>query len=168
MEQTVQKQRVAVYCRVSTDNGEQLNGLTTQEAHYTEMIDEHPDWELTGIYADKGIFDTDTDRKKQKEFNKMLTACKQGKIDIILVRSISRFARNMADCLETIRMLKASGVRVIFEKEAIDTGTEAGDLLTTLFYEFAQREAEAIAQRHGHPMIFPCRYGCIHVAGKKG
>ena len=132
------------------------------------MIDEHPDWEPAGIYADKGIFDTDTDRKMQKEFNKMITACKQGKIDIILVRSISRFARNMADCLETIRMLKANGVRVIFEKENIDTGTEAGDLFTTLLYEFAQREAETISPIHGHPMIFPCRYGCIHVAGKKG
>ena len=166
MEQTVQKQRVAAYCRVSTDNADHFAGCAVQEAYYTEMIGKRPDWELAGIYADNGI--AGTDRKKQKEFNKMLTACKQGKIDIILVRSVSRFARNMADCVETMRMLKASGVRVIFEKEGIDTGAESDELLTTLFYEFAQREAESIAQKHGHPMIFPCRYGCIHAAGQKG
>ena len=166
MEQTVQKQRVAAYCRVATDNADHFASCAAQEAYYTEMIGKRPDWELAGIYADKGI--AGTDRKKQKEFNKMLTACKQGEIDIILVRSISRFARNVADCLEMVQMLKASGVRVIFEKEGIDTSTESGEYRTALCCEFAQRESEAIAQRRGHPMIFSCRHGYTHVAGKKG
>lgn len=157
------KKKVAVYCRVSTDSEESPYGYAAQAAYYTEMVGKNPDWELAGIYADKGI--VGIDRKGRKEFNKMLTACKQGKIDLILVRSISRLARNMADCLEMVRMLKANGIRVIFEKENIDTGSEFGEFLTTLTYEFAQREAEAIAQRHSHPMIFSCKYGCIHVLG---
>ena len=114
MEQNAQKQRVAVYCRVASGSEDHSASLAAQKAYYTEMVDRHPEWELAGIYADKGI--ATTDRKKQKEFNKMLTACGQGKIDIILVRSVSRFARNVMDCLDVVQMLKASGVRVIFEK----------------------------------------------------
>ena len=143
MEQTVQKQRVAVYCRVATDSEDHSASLAVQEAYYTEMVGQHPEWELAGIYADKGI--ATTDRKKQKEFNKMLTACGQGKIDIILVRSVSRFARNVMDCLDVVQMLKASGVRVIFEKEGFDTSTEAGDLRIALFNELARRESESIS-----------------------
>ncbi|WP_300587633.1 recombinase family protein, partial [uncultured Oscillibacter sp.] len=123
MEQNAPKQRVAVYCRVASGSEDHSASLAAQKAYYTEMVDRHPEWELAGIYADKGI--ATTDRKKQKEFNKMLTACGQGKIDIILVRSVSRFARNVMDCLDVVQMLKASGVRVIFEKEGFDTSTEA-------------------------------------------
>ena len=143
MEQTVQKQRVAVYCRVFAGSEDHPASLAAQEAYYTEMVGQHPEWELAGIYADKGI--ATTDRKKQKEFNKMLTACGQGKIDIILVRSVSRFARNVMDCLDVVQMLKASGVRVIFEKEGFDTSTEAGDLRIALFNELARRESESIS-----------------------
>ena len=143
MEQTVQKQRVAVYCRVASGSEDHSASLAAQKAYYTEMVDRHPEWELAGIYADKGI--ATTDRKKQKEFNKMLTACGQGKIDIILVRSVSRFARNVMDCLDVVQMLKASGVRVIFEKEGFDTSTEAGDLRIALFNELARRESESIS-----------------------
>ena len=145
MEQTVQKQRVAVYCRVAADSGDRFGACVAQEAYYTEMIGKRPDWELAGIYADKGI--VGADRKNQKEFNKMLTACQQGKIDIILVRSISRFARNVRDCLETVRMLKAHGVSVIFEKEGIDTSSESGELHTALCSELARRESESITMR---------------------
>ena len=142
MEQNVQKQRVAVYCRVAADSGDHFDSCAVQEAYYAQKIEENPDWELAGIYADRGI--ATTDRKKQKEFNKMLTACGQGKIDIILVKSVSRFARNVMDCLEMVQMLKASGVRVIFEKEGIDTSTESGDFRTALFNELARRESESI------------------------
>ena len=142
MEQNAQKQRVAVYCRVASGSEDHSASLAAQKAYYTEMVDRHPEWELAGIYADKGI--ATTDRKKQKEFNKMLTACGQGKIDIILVRSVSRFARNVMDCLDVVQMLKASGVRVIFEKEGFDTSTEAGDLRIALFNELARRESESI------------------------
>ena len=143
MEQNAQKQRVAVYCRVASGSEDPSASLAAQKAYYTEMVDRHPEWELAGIYADKGI--ATTDRKKQKEFNKMLTACGQGKIDIILVRSVSRFARNVMDCLDVVQMLKASGVRVIFEKEGFDTSTEAGDLRIALFNELARRESESIS-----------------------
>lgn len=143
MEQNAQKQRVAVYCRVASGSEDHSASLAAQKAYYTEMVDRHPEWELAGIYADKGI--ATTDRKKQKEFNKMLTVCGQGKIDIILVRSVSRFARNVMDCLDVVQMLKASGVRVIFEKEGFDTSTEAGDLRIALFNELARRESESIS-----------------------
>ena len=143
MEQNAQKQRVAVYCRVASGSEDHSASLAAQKAYYTEMVDRHPEWELAGIYADKGI--ATTDRKKQKEFNKMLTACGQGKIDLILVRSVSRFARNVMDCLDVVQMLKASGVRVIFEKEGFDTSTEAGDLRIALFNELARRESESIS-----------------------
>ena len=143
MEQNAQKQRVAVYCRVASDNEDHSAGLAAQKAYYTEMVGQHPEWELAGIYADKGI--ATTDRKKQKEFKKMLTACGQGKIDIILVKSVSRFARNVMDCLDVVQMLKASGVRVIFEKEGFDTSTEAGDFRIALFNELARRESESIS-----------------------
>ena len=149
MEQTVQKQRVAVYCRVATDSEDRSASLAVQEAYYTEMVGQHPEWELAGIYADRGI--AGADRQKQKEFKKMLTVCKQGKIDLILVKSISRFARRTADCLETVRMLKASGVGVIFEKEGIDTRTESGDICVTLYNEIARRESESITSN----LIYP-------------
>ncbi len=150
MEQTIQKQRVAVYCRVSADGEDHSASRAVQEAYYTEMIGKRPDWDLAGIYADKGI--AGADRKEQKEFNKMLTACKDGKIDIILVRSISRFARRTAECLEMVRMLKAIGVSVIFEKEGIDTSTESGELCVTLFSEFARRESESITANFIYPV----------------
>ena len=149
MEQTVQKQWVAVYCRVATDSEDHFASLAVQEAYYTEMVGQHPEWELAGIYADRGI--AGADRQNQKEFKKMLTACKQGKIDLILVKSISRFARRTADCLETVRMLKASGVGVIFEKEGIDTRTESGDICVTLYNEIARRESESITSN----LIYP-------------
>lgn len=92
MEQTVQKQRVAVYCRVFAGSEDHPASLAAQEAYYTEMVGQRPDWDLAGIYADRGI--TGTGRQNRKEFKKMLTACQKGKIDIILVKSISRFSRN--------------------------------------------------------------------------
>ncbi len=150
MEQTIQKQRVAVYCRVSADGEDHSASRAVQEAYYTEMIGKRPDWEMAGIYADKDI--AGVDRKEQKEFNKMLTACKDGKIDIILVRSISRFVRRTAECLEMVRMLKAIGVSVIFEKEGIDTSTESGELCVTLFSEFARRESESITANFIYPV----------------
>ena len=123
------RQRVAAYCRVSTDSEEQINSYTAQKAYYTQKIEESPDWELAGIFADEGI--TGTSMKKRKEFNRMITACKRGRIDLILTKSLSRFARNTVDCLETVRMLKARGIGVIFEKENINTLTESSEFLIT-------------------------------------
>ena len=139
---TGRKKRVAAYCRVSTDSEDQLTSYTSQKAFYTKKIEENPDWELAGIFADRGI--TGTSLKKRTEFNRMIAACKRGRIDIILTKSLSRFARNTVDCLATVRMLKARGIGVHFEKENIDTLTESSEFLITLFSGFAQAESESL------------------------
>ena len=138
------RQRVAAYCRVSTDSEEQLTSYTAQKAYYTQKIGENPDWEMAGIFADKGI--TGTSMKKRVEFKKMIAACKRGKIDLILTKSLSRFARNTVDSLEVVRMLRANGIGVIFEKENINTLTESSEFLLTLFSGFAQAESESISK----------------------
>lgn len=141
------KQRVAAYCRVSTDSEEQINSYTAQKAYYSQKIDETPDWEMAGLFADEGI--TGTSMKKRKEFNRMITACKRGRIDLILTKSLSRFARNTVDCLEIVRMLKARGIGVIFEKENINTLTMSSEFLITLFSGFAQAESESLSTNVG-------------------
>ena len=138
------RKRVAAYCRVSTDSEEQPTSYTAQKAYYTQKIGENPDWELAGIYADRGI--TGTSMKKRVEFKKMIAACKRGRIDLILTKSLSRFARNTVDSLEVVRMLRANGIGVIFEKENINTLTESSEFLLTLFSGFAQAESESISK----------------------
>ena len=141
------RQRVAAYCRVSTDSEEQINSYTAQKAYYSQKIEETPDWEMAGLFADEGI--TGTSMKKRKEFNRMITACKRGRIDLILTKSLSRFARNTVDCLEIVRMLKARGIGVIFEKENINTLTMSSEFLITLFSGFAQAESESLSTNVG-------------------
>ena len=136
-------QRVAAYCRVSTDSEEQITSYEAQKAYYTQKIEENPDWELAGIFADKGL--SGTSMKKRENFNKMIAACKKGKIDTILTKSLSRFARNTVDCLETVRMLKANSIGVIFEKENINSLEEDSELRITLSGAFAQSESESIS-----------------------
>lgn len=138
------KMRVAAYCRVSTDSEEQLNSYEAQKSYYTQKIQDSPDWEMAGIYADEGI--TGTSLKKGTEFKKMITACKRGHIDLIITKSLSRFARNTVDCLETVRLLKANGIGVYFEKENINTLTESSEFLITLFSGFAQAESESLSK----------------------
>ena len=138
------KQRVAAYCRVSTDSEEQLNSYEAQKAYYTQRIEENPEWEMAGVFADEGL--SGVSMKKRKEFNRMIAACKRGRIDLILTKSLSRFARNTVDCLETVRTLKANGIGVIFEKENINTLTESSEFLITLFSGFAQAESESLSK----------------------
>ena len=145
------RQRVAAYCRVSTDSEEQLNSYDAQKAYYTQKIGENPDWEMAGIFADKGI--TGTSLKKRAEFNRMIAACKRGRIDMILTKSASRFARNTVDCLKVIRTLKSRGIAVIFEKENINTLTESSEFLITLFSSFSQAERPS---RANTPPDTPC------------
>lgn len=109
------KKRVAAYCRVSTKQEEQLNSYETQVRYYTDRINREPGWKLAGIYADKGI--TGTSMKKRDEFNKLIRQCKRGKVDMIIVKSISRFARNTLDCLKITRMLRELKVDVYFEEQ---------------------------------------------------
>ena len=137
------RQRVAAYCRVSTDSEEQLNSYAAQKNYYTQKIEENPDWEMAGIFADEGI--TGTSMKKRAEFNRMIAACKRGRIDMILTKSASRFARNTVDCLKVIRTLKSRGIAVIFEKENINTLTESSEFLITLFSSFSQAESESMS-----------------------
>ena len=138
------KMRVAAYCRVSTDSEEPLNSYGAQKTYYTQKIQDSPDWEMAGIYADEGI--SGTSLKKRTQFNKMITACKRGHIDLIITKSLSRFARNTVDCLDTVRLLKANGIGVYFEKENINTLTESSEFLITLFSGFAQAESESLSK----------------------
>lgn len=136
--------RVAAYCRVSTDSDDQRNSFAAQNTHYNEMILSHDRWELVDIYADEGI--TGTSARKRPDFQRMLTDCRRGKIDKILVKSISRFARNTTDCLETIRELKSLGISIYFEEHNIDTKNIASEMLTAVLASCAQAESESISQ----------------------
>lgn len=142
--QPFEKLRVAAYCRVSTDYDEQASSYETQVAHYKELIQKEPTWEFAGIYADDGISGTNT--KKREQFNKMIAACKAGKIDLIVTKSISRFARNTIDCLKYIRDLKAINVAIFFEKENINTMDAKGEVLITIMASLAQQESESLSQ----------------------
>lgn len=150
MEQGKQRQRVAVYCRVSTDNEDLTYGCAAQKAYYTELIGKNQNWKLVGIYADQGI--TSGDWKNRRAFKKMIAACKRGDIDIVMVRSISRLARSVPECLEIIRNVKSYGVKMIFEKENIDTSSETSELFITLFGEFARKESESLSQNLIYPV----------------
>ena len=135
--------KVAAYCRVSTDMELQQNSLDTQIEAYTRIINEHPGWELSGIYADKGI--TGTMVRRRTEFLRMIEDAKAGKINYILAKSISRFSRNTVDAIEYIRLLKNLGVSVYFEKEHLDTGSTASELILTILAAAAQEEILTIS-----------------------
>ena len=136
--------RVAAYCRVSTAQEEQLNSYQVQIDYYTDLINKKKEWTLAGIFADEGISGTQT--KKRTEFNRMIRMCKQKKIDLILCKSISRFARNTVHCLEYVRQLKELGIGVIFEKENINTMTMTSEFMISLYGSFAQAESESISK----------------------
>ena len=138
------KLRVAAYCRVSTDSDEQATSYKAQVEHYTEFIQKNADWEFAGIYADDGISGTNT--KKREEFNRMIDDCKDGKIDMIITKSISRFARNTLDCLKYIRQLKDMNIPVQFEKESINTMDANGEVLITIMASLAQQESQSLSQ----------------------
>ena len=111
--------KVAAYCRVSTDHEEQESSYEAQCSHYEAYIKSNPEWTLAGIYADEGLSGTGT--AKRAEFNRMIADCMAGKIQMVITKSISRFARNTLDCLQYIRKLKAKGIGILFEKENILT-----------------------------------------------
>ena len=129
------KLRVCAYARVSTDSADQLNSFASQVQYYTNYIESRADWELVDIYADRGI--TGTDAHKRDEFLRMMEDCRKRKIDQILVKSLSRFARNTADCIAAIRELRQLGVTVIFEKERINTRLMANEMLISMMSAFA-------------------------------
>ena len=135
--------RVAAYCRVSTEEEEQQSSYEAQCTYYTDKIMTNPEWTMAGIFADEGI--TGTSTKKRDDFNRMIRKCRQKKIDLILTKSISRFARNTLDSLKYIRALKELGIGIIFEKENINTLEMDTELIITFMSAFAQSESESIS-----------------------
>lgn len=142
--QNVRKLRMAAYCRVSTDQEEQLLSYENQLNYYTGYINNNPLYQFAGIYADEGISGTNT--KKRDEFNRMIADCRSGKIDMIITKSISRFARNTLDCLNYVRELKELGIGIIFEKENINTLDAKGEVLLTILSSLAQDESRSISE----------------------
>ena len=147
-EETLQEQakkrnlRVAAYCRVSTNSDEQLSSYENQKAFYTEKIMKNPDWTMTDIFADEGK--TGTSTCKRKEFLRMIRQCRQGKIDLILAKSVSRFARNTVDTLQFTRELRGLGIGVFFEEQNINSIYPESEFLIALHGAFAQSESETI------------------------
>jgi DNA invertase Pin-like site-specific DNA recombinase len=140
----IKKLRVAAYCRVSTETEEQNLSYEVQVAHYTEYIKKNTEWEFAGIFADDGISGTNT--KKREEFNRMIEECIEGNIDLVITKSISRFARNTLDCLKYIRQLKEKNIAVYFEKENINTMDAKGEVLLTIMASLAQQESQSLSQ----------------------
>ena len=134
------KLRVAAYARVSVDTLH--HSLAAQVSYYSSLIQKNPTWEYAGVYADEGI--TGTSTAHRTEFKRLIADCNAGKIDLVLVKSISRFARDTVDCLHTVRQLKEKGIAVHFERENIDSTSEDGELLLTLLASFAQEESRSI------------------------
>jgi len=136
--------RVAAYCRVSTELDEQTDSFELQERYYARLITNTPGWRLAGIYADQGI--TGTERRQRVGFQRLIRHCEEGKIDRILCKSISRFARNTLDLLEIVRQLKDLGISVIFEKEGIDTLSVQSEFLLSTIAAIAQEESRSISE----------------------
>ena len=140
----VRQLRVAAYCRVSTEEEEQQSSYEAQCSYYTDKIMTNPEWTMAGIFADEGI--TGTSTKKRDDFNRLIRMCRQGKVDLILTKSISRFARNTLDTLNYTRMLKGMGIGICFEKENINTLEMDSEMLITILGAFAQAESESISK----------------------
>ena len=138
------KLRVAAYCRVSSDSADQLASYWNQVTYYTDYIGQNPDWVFSGIYADEGLTGTRADTRE--DFQRLLRDCARGKLDRILVKSISRFARNTRDCLEVVRQLRRLGISVYFEKEMIDTAGLNGEMMLSMYSAGAQQESISISE----------------------
>lgn len=161
----VKQIKVAAYCRVSTDQEEQLSSYEAQIKYYTEKINSNKDWRLAGIYADEGISGTSVDKRTQ--FLKMIRDCKKGKIDVILTKSLSRFSRNTVDCLEYVRMLKELGIAVIFEKENINTLTAKTEFMITIMSTLSQGESESLSENVKFGIRQSFRSGNFSFKGKR-
>ena len=154
------KLRVCAYARVSSDSADQLNSFAAQVRYYTNLIAGNEDWMLVDIYADRGI--TGTSTAKRAEFQRMMEDCRKGKIDRILVKSLSRFARNTQDCIAALRELRQLGVTVVFEKEHINTGTMANEMLISMMSAFAQEESVSISKNVRKGIVMRMQNGEFH------
>ena len=138
------KLRVAAYVRVSSNSSDQLNSYAAQNAHYTELITSNSDWDFVDVYADKGI--TGTSAEKRDDFQRLLQDCRRGRIDLVLTKSSSRFARNTKESLEAARELKALGIGVYFEEQNLNTAELSGELMAAIFALLAQKGSESISE----------------------
>ncbi|EYE89105.1 resolvase, partial [Fervidicella metallireducens AeB] len=139
----ISKKRVAAYARVSSGKDAMLHSLSAQISYYSSFIQKHIEWEFAGVYADEAITGTKDERP---EFQRMLDDCRMGKIDMIITKSISRFARNTVTLLETVRELKDLNVDVYFEKENIHSLSGDGELMLTILASFAQEESRSVSE----------------------
>ncbi len=146
--------RVAAYCRAAGSGEDQTAGLETQRAYFTERITSNPDWIMAGIFSDASDC-----RSECPEFQKMLCECRQKKIDLILTKSISRFSRSMADCLDKVRELRELGVAVYFEQENLNTLSSGCDQYISIMGAITKAESESIS-RHICNGRFPCMVEC--------
>ena len=166
-------ERVAAYCRVSSGKDAMLHSLSAQVSHYSEFIQRRPGWAYAGVYADEAMTGTKDDRP---EFQRLLADCRAGKIDRVLTKSVSRFARNTVTLLETVRELKKLGVAVYFEEQNIDSLSGDGELMLTILASFAQEESKSVSDNckwrirkdfsEGKPMNLPLLYGYRREKGR--
>lgn len=137
------KKKVAAYARVSSGKDAMLHSLSAQVSYYSSLIQAHNDWEYVGVYADEAITST---KEKRKNFQRLLDDCRDGKIDLIITKSISRFARNTVNLLETVRELKLLGIDVFFEEQSIHTISADGELMLTILASYAQEESRSASE----------------------
>jgi len=155
------KKKMAAYCRVSTDHAEQASSYEAQVQYYTVYINGHADYDFAGVFADEGISGTST--KKRDQFNLMIANCKAGKIDMVITKSISRFARNTLDCLTFVRLLKDLGIGVIFEKENINSLDSKGEVLLSILSSLAQDESRSISENSTWGIRRRFEQGKLHI-----
>lgn len=159
------KLKVCAYCRVSTESNKQAESFDTQTTYYERYIKSNPKWEFAGVYADQGISGTTT--YKRIEFNKMLNDCEKGKIDLIITKSISRFARNTADCLEVVRFLRNLNIGVYFERENINSLGAESELILSVLSSLAQDESRNISENTKWGIHKKFREGNIKISSKR-
>jgi len=157
--------RVAAYCRVSTTLEQQESSYEAQISHYTEKIKSNPNWKCAGIFADDGKSATNT--KKRDDFNTMIDECMAGKIDMVITKSVSRFARNTVDALQNIRKLKEKNIAIFFEKEGVNTLEGTGELLITILSSQAQEESRNISENTRWGLVRRFENGIISVNHNK-
>ena len=143
LEALTRKKRVCAYARVSSDREEAFHSLSSQISYYQKQIAEHEDWEYVGVFSDRGITGT---KEERPGFQAMLTACREGKVDIVLAKSITRFARNTVILLNTVRELKSLGIDIHFEEERIHTLSAQGELMISLLAARAQEESRSASE----------------------
>lgn len=156
-----QKLRVAAYCRVSTDDEEQLTSYEAQVSHYSSHIQQNPEWEFAGIYADEAISGSNT--KKRTDFNRLIEDCMAGKIDYVITKSVSRFARNTLDTLNYTRQLKEKNIPVFFEKENIISTDSKGELMLAIMASIAQEESRSTSQNVKMGIAFRFQKGQMQI-----